>query len=325
MTTFAGNLAAASWLVALASFAACKGEPRLDAREEHAAAPPSHSAPVPAPPAPWRWESSLGLELEVPSAWAINDHSCSMRDAPAIERAPGARRGCLTPESPTKQLIELLPYQEWEKVAAPEGLVPRAITVGRLRAERAEGRSKDGRFLGWLHVPRLRAYVSMRVFEQATVRHVLDSVRVVDVDHLGCPTRRDAIGTKPPTALHSLVPANSSTIVFCYYADSDVLAASTRVEASDALRIAAALDALLPGRNVDRPERECVQPAKTPKPDMLLIATSRSDQAIVELSFSGCTGRGLFNGRDDARITQSLLAQLMAPLHVGYSFAPLPP
>ena len=58
---------------------------------------------------------------------------------------------------------------------------------------------------------------------------------------------------------------------------------------------------------------------------MLLIASSRSEQAIVELTFSGCTGRGLFNGRDDARITQSMLAELMAPLHVGYSFNPLPP
>jgi hypothetical protein len=87
----------------------------------------------------------------------------------------------------------------------------------------------------------------------------------------------------------------------------------------------AALNAAAPQRNVDRPKSECLRPTEPPQPDLVLLARSASDSATVQLWFSGCTGRRLHNGRSDAQITQSLLEELMKPLHRGFSSSPLPP
>jgi hypothetical protein len=50
----------------------------------------------------------------------------------------------------------------------------------------------------------------------------------------------------------------------------------------------------------------------------VLIAQDTRDRAIVEVSFSGCTHRGLRNGRDTSRLDQKLLNEIMKPLHTGY-------
>ncbi len=87
---------ARSWLVGAVCLGACSANSRTEAPP-----PPVEARPVPADseplavapsaePAPWRLESSLGLELEVPATWAINDYECNMSQAPTVTVATKA-------------------------------------------------------------------------------------------------------------------------------------------------------------------------------------------------------------------------------------------
>jgi hypothetical protein len=77
----------------------------LPATPERVEGPPASPA-KPEPSAPsaiasspqWRWESSRGLEFQVPGDWAISDIDCGMTDAPTVARAKGVQCECLTRE-----------------------------------------------------------------------------------------------------------------------------------------------------------------------------------------------------------------------------------
>jgi hypothetical protein len=275
----------------------------------------------------WRWESALGIEVEVPADWAINDIDCNMTDAPTVAHPRRGGRSCFTPEPPSKQVIEFISYdgRAVPEPAAPEGLVVAPVVLGTDKAERAEGRATDGRFLGWLRVPRLQAALSVRVRDRATVERVLASARIVDVAHDGCATSRAAMRPAPPARSQGLVPEDTSSLVLCSYGDSDVLRASVRLEGEAASRHAATLNGAWRRPNADVPAHECLRPPQPPEPDLVLIARSAADSATVQLRFSGCTDRGFYNGRDHAHITQSVLLELMRPLKNSFMFGALPP
>jgi hypothetical protein len=178
---------------------------------------------------------------------------------------------------------------------------------------------------GMARVPRLRAAVSMRVRDRATVQHVLASARVVDVAHDGCATSRAAMRPAPPARSRGLVPDGTSTLVICFYGEGDVLLASARIEGGEASRLAAVLNGAWQRRNEDLPLHECLRPPEPPGPDVVLLARSAADSATVQLWFSSCTGRGFYNGRTHAQITQSVLLELMRPLKSGFISGTLPP
>lgn len=56
--------------------------------------------------------------------------------------------------------------------------------------------------------------------------------------------------------------------------------------------------------------------------DTMLIARGKRDGALVEFSFSGCTRRGLTNGRTTSQLTIPMLEAIMDPLGVGFAYSP---
>ena len=274
------------------------------------------------PAAGWRWESSHGLELAVPASWKINDTDCNQTDAPSIVRAQGATDACLTPEPTSKEIVEIFGGEAVEGVQLPKDLEPYDVSLDDEPAERGEGKTDDGRFAGWLRVPRLNVVVEARVHEQGTLTRVLDSARVVDVDHNGCATAREDIHAKPP-ATQTLVPIETRALSVCYFGGSDVLLASSWLESDAAAQLVTKLNEAGPGANPDVPESQCARTEDVPPVDAMLIAQGTQDPAIVEVSFAGCTNRGLRNGRDTSRVSQDLLQAIMDPLHTGYGFSPL--
>jgi len=281
------------------------------------------AAPDRSPPAPgWRWESSQGLELAVPASWKINDTDCNQTDAPSVVRAQGAVNQCFTPEPTSKEIVEILGGEALEETELPTGSEPYDVSLGDQPAERAEGMTDDGRFAGWLRVPGLRVVVQARVHEQATLTRVLDSARVVDVDHNGCATAREGIRARPP-ATRTLVASDTRALSVCYFGGSDVLLASSWLEGDAASQLVTKRNEAEPGANPDVPETQCLRTEGVPPADAMLIAQDTRERAIVEVSFSGCTHRGLRNGRDTSRVTQDLLHAILAPLHIGYGFSRL--
>lgn len=77
-----------------------------------------------------------------------------------------------------------------------------------------------------------------------------------------------------------------------------------------------------PGRNVDVPETTCLHESELPPPDAVLIVHGDDDYARIEMTFSGCTHRGLSNDRSEAQLTTTLFQATMNPLACGYGFSP---
>lgn len=277
------------------------------------------------PPAEgWRWESSLGVEVAVPEDWSVNDTDCNQTDAPTIVRSQGAVNDCLTPEPPTKQIVEITreDHGRGEEPAPPAELAVEEITIDGERAQRIEGTTPDGRAAGWLRFPGLDdVLVRARVHDQELLHRILDSVRVVDVDANGCAAAREDMRAKPPRA-STLLPRAATSVSICFFGQDDVIAASELVDGEKAAKLADLLNRAKPGRTPDVPANLCLRSGEVPLPDVLLVGRAEQDDAIVEVSYSDCTHRGLSNGRQIAKLGETLLEAIMVPLETGFAYNP---
>lgn len=163
--------------------------------------------------------------------------------------------------------------------------------------------------------------VDVRVKDEETLQMVLDSVRIVDIDHNQCKTSRKDMSPAAPKA-NSLAPSRASAVSVCYFDRANVLQASTLIEGVDAENLVDALNSTKPGRNVDVPETSCLREDELPPPEAVLIVHGDNDYAQIEMTFSSCTHRGLSNGRSEAQLTTTLLQAIMSRLACGYVFSP---
>ncbi|MGK3987713.1 hypothetical protein WME99_32025 [Sorangium sp. So ce136] len=287
-------------------------------------APSATSAtPPPAGAAGWRIESSLGVQIEVPAGWAVNDYGCNMSQGPTVVRAQGMQRLCLTAETPEKQVAIIGPDAPDDAMKAP-GLTRRGVSLGGVSAERTEGRGADGRHLGWLRIPSQRVLISVRAHDPEIARRILDSAQLVSVDHNGCPARRPP-GKRPqathPGARSTMAPGSPSSISICYYGtDADALLTSARLSGQEAAALAAALSSTAPGPNPDADPKECLLPPTPPPADAVLLVEDAAGRGAIHVAFSGCTGRGLDNGALRAHVNVPLIKLVMTPLGTGYTF-----
>ncbi|WP_437498574.1 hypothetical protein [Sorangium sp. So ce1099] len=287
------------------------------------ASPAPSATPPPAGAAGWRIESSLGVQIEVPAGWAVNDYGCNMSQGPTVVRAQGAQRTCLTRETPAKQVAIIGPDAPDDAMKGP-GLTRRGVSLGGVSAERTEGRGADGRYLGWLRIPSQRVLVSVRAHDPEVARRILDSAQVVSVDHNGCPARRPP-GKRPqathPGARSAMAPGNPSSISICYYGTAaDALLTSARLSGQEAAALAAALSSAAPGPNPDADPKECLHPPAPPPADAVLLVEDAAGRGAVHVAFSGCTGRGLDNGALRAHVNVPLIKLVMTPLGTGFMF-----
>lgn len=288
----------------------------------------------------WRWESSLGAEIRVPAGWAINDFGCGMTDAPSVVRGGGPARTCLTPEAVHKELAIISDRVGRQPDDAQ--LPRRSVTVSGVPALRAEGRLPDGRYAGTINVPRRDVAIEVRTRDEATTRRILDSLRLVQTDHAGCPTQRQPVANAPlpgqeppqsPTASDTrmpprdpFVPGDPSSVSICAYGSAlggtprpERLRASTRLAGADATALAVALNAAPAGSNPAG--KACPRPEPADGYDVLLLVRSQDGEQRVLVSWNRCVGRGLDNGVRRAQLTEPLLAAIMRPLGVGYVLA----
>ncbi len=275
------------------------------------------TAPGRSAAAGWRLESSLGLEIEVPADWATNNSGCGQTDASSVVRGKGVETMCLTPEPENKQVAELLRLTD----PLPPLGSPDQVTVDGVPALRGEGRLADGRYAGTITFPDRDIGLSVRTADQATTAHILDSLHVVDVDHLGCATAAPAPGHPQPAGGNTLVPARPTEIDVCFYAHDPLLQASTAITGAAAAALATGLNAARHGNN---PDLTCDDYNDKLGPDAVLLVRADGATTVVFVTANACTGRGLSNGTRTAQLTETLLHLILRPLHSGYAFAELP-
>ncbi|SBT47109.1 hypothetical protein [Micromonospora auratinigra] len=279
--------------------------------------------------ADWRWESALGAEIRVPDSWGVNDYGCLMTDKPSVVRAGGGSRfACLTPEAATKEVAFLSTRAEHHQL--PVALPGRPVTVDGEPAVRTEGRLPDGRWAGSVAVDSRQVALTVRTLDRDTTRRILDSFRLVEIDHAGCATRRPTLGPvseteRAPAARGSFVSAAPTSIGICRYPQwehtvpgEDRLLGGVRLTGVEATGLAAALNAARPGGNVTHRGVSCVRPDPGQYDALLLVTGPDGKVTRVRLRSSGCAEIGLDDGARRVQLTITLLNQIMRPLHDGY-------
>jgi hypothetical protein len=280
-----------------------------------ASSAPASTAPAGTAPAGWRLVSSLGVELIVPEAWGTNDYNCGMTAKPSVVRGQWAELDCYTPEPPTKELAII------ERPLGPlfPDIAGHPVSIGGVPAMRADGRAPDGRYAGWVLVGSRDVRVQVRTRSEATTRAILDSIRLVDTDHLGCPAKRPAVVHKAGAGGDFVTP-EPAAISICFYKDAqtDRLQASTELTGASTRQLAAALNAARPGPNADPPAGSCLD-MHAPVPEVvLLVRAADGGLTTVWVTFSSCAGRGMDNGVRRAQVTQTIVGMFMRPLFVAY-------
>ncbi|MGC9669746.1 hypothetical protein ACNTMW_24760 [Planosporangium sp. 12N6] len=281
------------------------------------------------PPAGTRFESSLGAQIAVPASWAVNDSGCGMTARPSVVRGKGLEPLCYSPEPPTKELAII------EESLDPAQETDQKTMIDEVTAWRGGTRLRDGRYAAWVRIPSRRVAVDVRTRDPWVTAGILHSVHLVDIDHLGCPTRQPPreTGAAPRTTSSprrsTFVPAAPTSVSVCYYGGGDRLQASAAFGTdtngaapnASARRLAEALNAAPAGLNPDRPARDCDARADLPGDDaILLLRDGATTDGTVRLRFSSCTGGGMVNDAgQQARLTRTLVATIMAPVHAGYS------
>jgi hypothetical protein len=268
----------------------------------------------------WRWESSSGAEIQVPVTWTVNEWGCGrMTGNPTVVRGQGGQDMCLPAEPADKEVALLFALGPVDDLQAPqkEPLASSQVELDGVAAIRTEGTLSDGRYAGSIVVSSRAVAVTVRTRHEGVTKHILDSFRLVDVDHLGCAATTVWPKSFPKAeAGRPLLPEHQARLVLCLYLGSPRLQSSTELTGDTAAGIAAAIAAAKEGRNPDAPASQCL-PEPPIAPDLVLLA----DGTSVSVIFSPCVGRGITDGRHWSQITKATVAKLMAPTHAGYGMS----
>ncbi len=273
----------------------------------------------------WRLESSLGLEIEVPVDWVVNNIRCNQTSAPSVVRDTGFEPLCATRSRPTRRW----PRSRTMTFEPSPALPTRTVTVDGVAVQRSAGRWADGRYAGKITVPG-RGVLDVRTPDQALTTRILDSLHLVDVDHLGCVNARpNGLRPAPVAGLATMVPAQVREIDVCHYGETEVgppapiaagspLLTSGALTGADAQTLADALNAGVPGRNPD--SNSCLDQGEARLPDVVLLVHPVSGPTVVvHLLSAKCWSRGFDNGSRLVQVSWSLLEQVFKPLHTGFA------
>jgi len=295
-------------------------------------ATPPVRAPIDAPPEGWRWESSLGLMATVPEAWTINDYGCNQTAVPTVARLFGAQELCYTPEPANKEVVA---FHWWGTTFSSDAVFNQAlidpatpqesIVVDGYEAVRVSTQLADGRHAAVVLVPDRGAALIVRTLTRETTDTIVDSLRIVDVDNVGCPTTRPEVTAQNRTAA-TFVDPEPASIGVCYYGSHDIedvpgrLLVSAQLAGDAATDLAALINAAPAGGNPDTPADQCI-PSPGEPDAVLQVVSADGTVARIWVSFSECVDRGLSDGTDTVQVNRRIVAAIMAPLHIGYGFS----
>jgi len=266
--------------------------------------------------------SSLGAEITVPADWDFNDIGCRSSDRPTVVRGPYAVLLCLSRTLPDKEFIYLQPATRLVTPAQTIGddaarLAGHPVRVDGVAGTRAEGRVSGGQYGGWVILPGRDVEVFGRTNDRATLTRILDSVRLVDVDHAGCPTHAPT-AELPHSGLSTFVDPDPEAISVCFYAGEPVLQASALRTGSDAKSLAAALNATKTGTG---PVGNCLAGSfPTGMDARLLVRSADGTVRPVDATFQACLHRHMDNGDGSHKLPVPLMTQILAGMATGVDY-----
>jgi hypothetical protein len=265
-----------------------------------------------------RWVGTHGIEVAVPAAWRLRRGMCGTPKANTVLWNEDAITTCLTGQPRGLSVVEF-----WGVLRRPRGWYRRhttPVTIDGVRARRSSGGMVAGS--REVQLAFLDRGITVHVLspDRSLLRRLLASVRVVRVDHNGCPTRPAPayrLGSRP-SASQRLVPSGAIRVVGCSY-DGRWLDQSNRIGRRRAARLTRALDAAPYGFSHAAPGSILPSICGSTWRGSLIIAhfeyAGRRPPTAVSAHLDGCSRLGASNGRWAVRLRPGWVSGLVSDAH----------
>jgi hypothetical protein len=256
-----------------------------------------------------RSASYHGVELSVPSSWAVNADRCGTPTRDTV-LYPHTTTMCAWNAPKAYDTVQFGPASQ---VSAPG----RGLSFHGHPAVTAEKRLADGRTQETLVVPDLDVAVVATTHDAALARRIVTGAKLArPVDSVGC---ADPVVNRGPAitgrAATTMVPSGFSTAIICVYEDLR-LSRSAVVSRTDTQRLASMLDGLRPGLQsqssiAGQPKQTRGQLCKVPSGGYSIrFSYPSGDPLTVVVRTGGCEDIGATNGKVTGHLTQPLLDKL---------------
>jgi hypothetical protein len=245
---------------------------------------------------PWarQWVDTHGIAVAVPARWRLHQGQCGTPTENTVLWNNDGMTLCALPQRPGISAVEF-----WGILKRPAGWYHRhttPVTIDGAKALRWDASSR------WVELIFPRRGITVRVFSphRALVRQIVASVRMVDVNKKGCPTRPDStyrLGSRPRSG-QRFIPPGATRLVGCYY-DGQWLDDSSSVGSHAARRVAKALNGAKYGFS-RAPRGTIARSECAPSWHAFSVAYfkyAKRPPVAVTVHPDGCTRLGASNGR----------------------------
>lgn len=260
----------------------------------------------------WKWVSERDVTVQVPDNWGWRD---SPDDGMCDHAAPRDRK------------VAPGPFVTYDASQGMDGLVgchaqdapagfPQEAAVATWQPFLAFGRVAAGRtaFRGWTLITRPVGTTGVSILvptrEVALGQRIADSARAFTTDPNGCTATSPVQATRPvrPPAGQPDPTGHPTSGVLCQYTRTDGtgvpgLLGSRRLDATEATRLSAAIDAAPAGGGPDYPD-DCMDPTEG---DSAVVVLLRYGAITVQryAYYDQCTGNGIDDGTTVHAITSA--------------------
>lgn len=247
---------------------------------------------------PWsrQWVDTHGIEIAVPAKWKLNQERCGTPTANTVIWLENGVTLCAAPHRPGLSVVEF-GGGLWHRGHATR------VTIDGVKALRwATGNAVE------LYFPDRRMSVTVFSPRAALVRQIVASVRLVEVNRQGCPTRPRPdyrIGSRRDVA-GRFVPVGAVRLVGCYY-EAGWLDHSSRVGSHAAQRVAKVLNHASWGSS-PAPRGSIASSECAPSWNTFSIAYfeyAHRPPVAVTAHLDGCTHLGASNGKWGVRMSHA--------------------
>ncbi len=248
------------------------------------------------PPEGWRWESYQDVQLAVPEQWGYGTAGTPWCHPPY--EGPVVGRSEVTGNAPCVEDARDSETGRGGQFVWFEPAQKTTNQVARISLDRDRSIARAG---------------SVKISVQATpkLRHqILDSIRLIDTDHNGCPVAPPFAGRpqwRPKGPKISTLEV-SKGISACRYVNAE-LRSSTRLTGNAAANaLAAVQQTKILGYGPNPPAADCVARLVSLFDQILL----KFDAGTIALRYSGCFVPGLDDGTDVHGLTRKALQPFLA-------------